>query len=323
MEGVIECFFTGVFTDLERDGLGARYKRRGISDYLSSLVGSGGDTATNCLHAVQSACRIHGEAKAANGTICPLGKFHNVLYIAVKLSFDWQLADSDINAELLNHIYSCERTFERLVIAAILGPRVTRILSGWQADFKDEEESLRALDFFLNHAVHKRLVYPVLGVESRMIDVPMPAYHDALPAHLACVMDRPVALMLLLRYGARVGAAEHGSWEVHHAPLALMQQLIRLGEAVMSESVISQTGLASVRLLLRALPNAPLPDEHLRECADALQLPFTPWSIPSPLKHLARCAVRRQLGRSWRLPGGVNDLPIPVTLVPYLDLQED
>jgi len=97
----------------------------------------------NCALAVTSAVRVHASAKADNSHICPLGKHHNVLYVAAKLSFDWQLSDSQVIVNMLGQIFDCEKTFERLVIAAILGPLVTRLLSGWQADYQDEQESLK------------------------------------------------------------------------------------------------------------------------------------------------------------------------------------
>jgi hypothetical protein len=41
------------------------------------------------------------------------------------------------------------------------------------------------------------------------------------------------------------------------------------------------------------------------------------------LKHMARCAVRKQLCKDSGLPKGIFQLPVPATLYPYLDLQED
>jgi ankyrin repeat/SOCS box protein 17 len=325
MEGVIATFFDSVFTDLERDSLGARYKRRGISDYLSSVVAANSDDIQeNCGQAVKAACRIHAEAKEKNGSICPLGKFHNVLYVAAKLSYDWKLTDPKINAILLNQIFSCEQTFERIVIAGILGPFVTRILSGWQADFLDERECLNALDFFLNHSVSEKMSYNVIATHENlfMVNVPMPAYHNALPAHLACVMDRPAALLLLLRYGARIGHKEHGEWEDGMMSPALMQQILRLGEAMTRDGIVPENALECIKIIMRAVPFVALNDETLREYAELL-LPKSRWCNPPELKHMARCAVRKQLCKDSGLPKGIFQLPVPATLYPYLDLQED
>ncbi|CAB3368189.1 Hypothetical predicted protein [Cloeon dipterum] len=324
VESIIEVFFDTVFADLERDGLAKRYKRRCIADYLSTIISAseGSKCEDNCALAVTSAVRVHSIAKADNGQICPLGKHHNVLYVAAKLSFDWRLSDSQVIAAMLKQIFDCEKTFERIVIAAILGPLVTRLLSGWQADYQDEQESLNALDYYLQHATTERQTYKISGCNLRMVDVPMPAYHDALPAHLACVMDRPTALLLLLRHGARLGPGEHGVWTQGASPVALVQQLLRLHEIMQSGGSVPSAAIDCLRLIMRALPHAALGDERLRETAEIV-LPKTRWAEPPELKHIARCAVRRELGRGWSLPDGIEKLNVPTTLKPYLDLMED
>lgn len=48
-----------------------------------------------------------------------MGKYHNVLYVAAKLAFDWSLQDNYTVARLLDEIYSCEKTFERLFLGMI------------------------------------------------------------------------------------------------------------------------------------------------------------------------------------------------------------
>jgi SOCS box len=74
--------------------------------------------------------------------------------------------------------------------------------------------------------------------------------------------------------------------------------------------------------VFRAMPHASLGDERLRETAEIL-LPKTRWVDPPELKHISRCAVRRQLGRGWGLPNGIEELNVPLTLKSYLDLMED
>jgi hypothetical protein len=84
-----------------------------------------------------------------------------------------------------------------------------------------------------------------------MVDVPMPAYHDAMPAHLACVMDRPSALLLLLRHGARIGPGEHGVWTIGATPVALIQQLLRLHEIMQSGGSVPSAAIDCLRLIMR------------------------------------------------------------------------
>lgn len=96
---------------------------------------------------------------ADNGSVCMLGKFHNVLYVAAKLCYDWRMENNEVVSKILNDMFFCEKTFERIFVGAIFGTRVTHFLSGWKSDFEDREENLSALMYFLNHAIEARLEY--------------------------------------------------------------------------------------------------------------------------------------------------------------------
>lgn len=67
-----------------------------------------------------AALRYHETSKDNNGQVCLMGKYHNVLYIAAKLAFDWSLQDNYTVARLLDEIYYCENTFERLFLGKII-----------------------------------------------------------------------------------------------------------------------------------------------------------------------------------------------------------
>lgn len=45
-----------------------------------------------------------------------MGKYHNLLYVAIKLAFDWSLQDNHAVAALLDELYACEGTFERIFL---------------------------------------------------------------------------------------------------------------------------------------------------------------------------------------------------------------
>ncbi|EFN73630.1 hypothetical protein EAG_08427 [Camponotus floridanus] len=63
-----------------------------------------------CERIVISALRYHNIMKMENG--CLLGKFHNVLYVAAKLCYEWDIGNNEIVSRLLNDIFYCEKTFE-------------------------------------------------------------------------------------------------------------------------------------------------------------------------------------------------------------------
>lgn len=48
-----------------------------------------------------------------------MGKYHNLLYIAMKLAFDWSLQDNGVVAALLDELYACEGTFERIFLGKL------------------------------------------------------------------------------------------------------------------------------------------------------------------------------------------------------------
>lgn len=81
-----------------------------------------------------------------------MGKYHNVLYLAIKICFDWNLRDTPLIARLLTEIYACEHTFERILVGAMFGPTAPHFISGWKSDFKNRDENVKALIYFLDHA---------------------------------------------------------------------------------------------------------------------------------------------------------------------------
>lgn len=55
-----------------------------------------------------------------------MGKYHNLLYIAMKLAFDWSLQDNGVVAALLDDLYACEKTFERIFLGTWFSSYLTR-----------------------------------------------------------------------------------------------------------------------------------------------------------------------------------------------------
>lgn len=131
-----------------------------------------------------------------------MGKYHNVLYVALKTAWNWDVKDSAvicallsmISREISNHrlycfqfffsaeIYDCEKTFERLFIGAIFGSNAPYFIAGWRSDFKDQvnwklfyacddrnfhsleqDENCRAVAFFTHHACRRRLMFDIEG----------------------------------------------------------------------------------------------------------------------------------------------------------------
>jgi len=149
---------------------------------------------------VCSSLHYHSAARDANGGLCLRGKFHDLLYVALKVAAVWEMSDSRTVARLLKDIYRCEGSFERLILGAVAGPRVSHALCGWKSDFSDRAENLTAVEFFLRHAANQKLRFG--KGRRRLADVPLRACGGLTAAALALDIARPDALAVLLKHGA-------------------------------------------------------------------------------------------------------------------------
>ncbi|XP_026668627.1 uncharacterized protein LOC108624074 isoform X1 [Ceratina calcarata] len=364
MEVLIDCYFDKLFAEMERSCLASRYKRREMVGYFTDVINSvsEGNTRRNrtspkhysqerlksaenldkedvCERIVMSALRYHNIAMMENGYVCLLGKFHNVLYVAAKLCFDWNLNNNEIVSRLLNDIFYCEKTFERILVGAIFGTRVTHFLSGWKSDFDDREENMRALIYFLHHSTVGRLEYlcACSSVKRRFVDVPMESYGQALPLRVAIQHGSPDILLIMLRYGASVECDKL-------APAPLEMLLIKLSEydAQPGEDRIAYPEhlLLCLRLVLRTVTTAFVKTpSHIAEQSGIFSVslceqyptlveqklvpPERSGMSPPELRHLCRCRIRETLFQNWALPHGIQQLQIPESLRNYLDLLTD
>lgn len=293
-----------------------------------------------CERIVLSALRYHNITMMENGSVCLLGKFHNVLYVAAKLCYDWDLTNNEIVSRLLNDIFYCEKTFERLFVGAIFGTRVTHFLSGWKCDFDDREENIRALVYFLDHAISGQLEYRCESspIKRRFIDVPIESYGQVLPLRVAIQHGAPDILLIMLRYGASIE-----SDELAPSPIEIiLTKLCEFEEQPESqEKVIYPEHLVTcLKLLLRTVTTAcvrtpdhiadrsgifsvPLYEQYPNLAGQNLIPPERSGLCPAELRHLCRCRIRETLRTNWALPHGIKRLQIPESLRNYLDLQQD
>ncbi|XP_003426751.1 uncharacterized protein LOC100678008 [Nasonia vitripennis] len=339
MEVLIDCYFDRLFDGMDRSSLASRHKRRQLVKFFSDVIKSCAEAenlekADVCERIVRAALRYHSISMAENGSVCMLGKFHNVLYVAAKLCYDWQINNNELVAKILDDMFYCEKTFERIFVGAIFGTRVTHFLSGWKSDFDDREENMLALVYFLDHAVAGRLEYDCQRLSSRrrFIDVPMESYGQVLPLRVAVQNGSPDILQIMLRYGA---STEND--KLAPAPIEIL--LSRLNEY--DEDVnCPQHLLTCLKLLLRTIPSVyiKVPSHVAETCGiqrvsvyeqypnltDKNLLPPERSGIrPPELRHLCRCRIRQCLFENWALPHGIRQLQIPKTLQDYLDLLAD
>lgn len=61
------------------------------------------NTDESCKVAIKTLIRYHEERKDQNGKVCMMGKYHNILYVALKLCYIWQLKDIATVSSVINN----------------------------------------------------------------------------------------------------------------------------------------------------------------------------------------------------------------------------
>ncbi|XP_077293546.1 SOCS domain-containing protein stops [Arctopsyche grandis] len=340
MEVLMDCYFEEVFKNLDRDCLFSRTKRRELVQYFWTVIAGCAKGETNecdyessCRHFVLSALRYHEKSRNENGQVCLMGKYHNVLYVAAKLAFDWSLQDNYTVARLLDEIYSCEKTFERLFLGAIFGTTAPHFIAGWKSDFKDKEENVHALVYFLDHATNANLEYKDGDISRRFIDVPLESCGRSPPVRILVQIGGSEMLLILLRFGATLDLENTSTNPVE----TILDKLKESNRKYPYEMV------TCLRVILRVIPTIKLTvdmNEYknfdyeadynyqrrtvLEKYSHMLEDHLIPSARcglrPTELKHLCRCSIRHRLWENFQLPFGIRKLPIPVALQKYIDL---
>ncbi|XP_067617259.1 uncharacterized protein stops [Eurosta solidaginis] len=337
MEFIFDCFFENTFDKITRSGLQDRASRRDVLDHLNAVIGGCSDgqdmhTEEVAKIAVLAAVRYHREKKGGNGDVCLMGKYHNILYIALRTCWDWGVRDSDVVVYLLEEIYSCEKTFERIFLGALFGPHAPHFIAGWRSDFRDQDENTRAMVYFLHHATSLSMQMPVWIAryeQDRMIkfiDVPIESCGRSSPLRVALQASAPDLLLILLRYGASPNPPDGGDSVV----LALLEKLTENGRNYVLQNV------SCLQILLRNMPMIEMPCKPIiystrreiffkkygRLLIDRIITKEQVYGVVS-LRHLCRCRIRDLLRQNCQLPNGIDTLRLPRRLQRYIDLMEE
>lgn len=325
-----------VLADSARDCLNTRRRRDELVAALSPVVDAADDPVVAANEVVEAALEYHTKQLAGNGGVCRLGKFHNVLYVAATVAATHEAQDSGVVAALISALHSCEGGLDRLIGPALLGPRISRLLSASQPDVDTLQEAHSRLEYFLGHAraVHLTLPQPG-GPPLSMLEAPLPTLQGAGPLYTAVQSGEEATVLLLLQHGAKPVLGGQ------FCPLLLaITRLSTYTRATLSQCppcscpfypcvcLLSYPidyppqDIAVLRLLLRAAGGYCLPDHpellHPRLLIDCV-LP----SEPPRLTHWARYSLRTALSDAWALPKGTATLSLPTTMLPFMDLVTD
>ncbi|XP_044748518.1 uncharacterized protein LOC123309452 isoform X2 [Coccinella septempunctata] len=336
MDVIIQsCFDKFIF--YSRNTIRDRQKRQEIVDYLHKIISisnKGRSSQSTAKEAVTCILRYHDIMKETNNSICLMGKFHNVLYVGMKLAFDWQVKDSGTIGTLLEQIYTCEKTFERLFLGAIFGVRAPYFIAGWKSDFLDPEENLRAVVFYLDHACTASLDFQSdTGLLMRMIDVPLENCGYSTPLMVCVQLGLADKVHIFLRFGALLRAGEKDRENV-----SVVQTIIlKLSEF---NHKYPFNFVCILQLILRVIPSLTPHLNGMLSCLGDQQqkillekyntlvedglIPLRRSGFMTPeLKHLCRCEIRKSLWYNHQLPTGIQELHVPESLKRYLDILQD
>lgn len=199
----------------------------------------------------------------------------------------------------------------------MVGSKVARMISGrWTDSGATAADNRAALEFYMDRATRARLLLD----GRRLQDVRMRSYRAA-PVMVAAATGNLTAVAMLLRYGpdersvrAAIGYLRRRSTDPDRGPPypdRVQSCLDLLLRAVVCEDGGWRGNVSD--------------DEHGSgddeygcdyENSGGKIVPF-----PPTLLHLARCAVRNTLHQNFCLPHGIPQLPVPRSLVSYLDLE--
>ncbi|XP_037943829.1 uncharacterized protein LOC119676649 [Teleopsis dalmanni] len=152
-------------------------------------------------------------------------------------------------------IYSCEKTFERIFLGALFGPNAPHFIAGWRSDFRDQDENIRAMVYFLHHATNLCMKLPVWIArfeQERMIsfiDIPIESCGKSSPLRVALQASAPDLLLILLRYGANPNPPDGGASVV----VSLLDKLTENGRNYVFQNV------SCLQILLRNIPMIEMP----------------------------------------------------------------
>ncbi|KAG7174121.1 uncharacterized protein LOC121859688 [Homarus americanus] len=318
-----------------RDCLNSRKRRDELVEAFTPMLEASSDPAKAAAALIDATLEYHNRHLDSNGGVCKLGKFHNVLYVTVSVAVEQNVRDSDAVTRLLQALHHCEGGLDRLVAPAVLGPKVSHILSSWRGDTDTPEQARHRLQFFVDHARTTCLVLPQPGrLPVPLIDAPLPTLQGASPLYVAVQATDEDAVLLLLQNGATPVLSGQ------FCPFLLaLRRLSAHAQATLSQRppcscpghpcpcyfqhpiVYPQEALSVLHLLLRAIGARQVAWDaevlHPRVLYDGIL------GGPPSLRHWARYSVRKALKRAWKLPHGTSDLGQPQRLISYLNLYLD
>ncbi|XP_056636739.1 uncharacterized protein LOC130445213 [Diorhabda sublineata] len=335
MDGFVRCYLDCYLKNIPRNSLHDRRRRQDVVDYISVLIQGLSeveiDEDGSAVEAIKTIIKYHDEQKDNNGKVCIMGKYHNILYVAIKLCYVWQIKDAETIGLLLKEIYKCETTFERILIGAIFGNKAPHYIAGWKSDFDSEEENLRAVVYFLDKANKSKLEFNLNSGNQmttfRFIDLPILSCGKASALKVCVQLGLPDKLLIFLRFGAQVYTQNEDITVLEH----VMNRLLEFNH------VYPYNLVSCLQLLLRAIDCIRIDNDHYSDkillvgiyerYADLIEDGILPPQrcslIPPELKHLCRCVVRDILWKNYQLPDGIRMLNLPKKLWRYLDLLED
>ncbi|XP_065222093.1 uncharacterized protein stops [Planococcus citri] len=324
----IDWLLNDMFVNLDRGYLLEQNTRQQLVNYFNTVIEDFtrkndpvSDGQDECKQVVQAALKFHEKSKQNNSQVCLMGKYHDLLYVAAKLCYLWDLKDTQIICSLLSDIYSCEKTFEKLFQCAIFGTKVTQLISGWRSDYKTQDENIKACQYFVEHAAKGAFAVSHHGLEYNLVDVPMTSYEKLSPLKVAIKADKWDVANLLMSLGALTYVPfDHVEYEKYTLFETFIEKLEKFYECPDNLTESFAMFLRSVPRIGNVFKLEIEDDERMAVITVLNELTSKNLQEPESLKHLARCSAREYLSKNHLLPARLSNLPVPLSICKYIDL---
>lgn len=277
----------------------------------------------------------HKESKNKNFGVCPMGKNHNILYVASALCKNKHIKNTNVVLSILDEIYQCENTFERLILGALFGKKAAQFFFGWQGDEETKQESMETLMYFANYSNVGKRLYTFYSsatffkkVAVPFVDLPLDCCSKSSPLRIALRIGIPEIVLLLLQLGANTNPCDKNTMVIED----LMSDICK-------ENGKNMKRLQCFTIMIRAVYTVPLRKTFQWYTLFDMQKSFfnrfpciqdlnlLPDSrcgkTPPELKHLGRCVIRNHLSKNLKLPWGIKQLGLSQKLQNYLNLLDD
>ncbi|KAL7633026.1 UNVERIFIED_CONTAM: hypothetical protein RMT77_016602 [Armadillidium vulgare] len=182
------------------------FSKRGRRDLITALISLISVLPGGAEEIVKSILDFHEDSLNKNSGVCRLGKYHDVLHVAAYLVVRYQVKNLQLVSLLLINIFQCEKGFDRIIGPAVLGSKVSHILSSWKPDSESSEEALGIVKYLNYYSNLGKLNFTVgrKHIKKRFLDAPLSSLQETPPLTVAVLANDVKSVETLLQEGVEL-----------------------------------------------------------------------------------------------------------------------